>query len=369
MLAESENQTTRERTKTVAVELARQGIQPTPTEVRDRLGTGSMTTITAALKEWWKNEVPQRFAANSMAPANWDQPLIDAVDKLMSIARIAEGQRFEEDRQQFHLLMSGLRDELAQAEQARQDTIQLLTVESQQRKAAEHMSATLREALEHERVAAEQGRADREQLVDDLDKLQRQFEAATAKFAEETAQLRAAHAHELEKREAAHLLATQTVREDSARREQLAYDRFEGARAQLMEETSRLRDEFKESKTQLEDQLRSQQVESREREDQLRRKAALADRAEAEARGELKALRSQIQQLEDALERLRQEQQEREGSATVKSMDDAASYCRQRIAEDVPAFDITAELQEDFGLTRAEADEMVRTCLSTPPSQ
>lgn len=41
--------------KTAATELLKQGIKPTQQNVRERIGTGSITTINKALNEWWQD--------------------------------------------------------------------------------------------------------------------------------------------------------------------------------------------------------------------------------------------------------------------------------------------------------------------------
>lgn len=359
----TQGQTTRERTRNVALELLRSGEFPSVKDIRDRIGGGSNTTISDELLRWRKNDMPKLIGTGTPAPSHWSQAFVDMCDRLLMEARALERQLFEADRAQFQITVDGLQNEVLQLTRSRDEAFQLVTTESQGREAAEKLASTLQETLVHERAAAEQGRADREQLIDDLDKLQRQLEEALAAHAGELASLRQEHTYELDKLSASHALAMTTLREDTARREQLAYDRFEGARTQLMEETNRQREEFKAAQTDLEERLRRQEQEARAKEDQLRRNAALAERAESEARGELKALRHQLARAEADIDMLRKQPvATTPPDSTPSNLEAAREYCLKRLKEDVSAFDITAELQDEYGLILAEAESIVREC-------
>ena len=70
--------TKREKVYEIADDLLRQGIRPTQQNVRDKLGSGSLTTINKALNEWWSG-LGQRLDAQT---SGYDLP--DPVIKLAS---------------------------------------------------------------------------------------------------------------------------------------------------------------------------------------------------------------------------------------------------------------------------------------------
>jgi len=85
---------TRDRVFKVADELLEQGIKPTQQNVRDKLGSGSLTTINKALGEWWVSlserlqrmgqhpDIPQPVL--TIACKTWDQALAYAEDRFRS---------------------------------------------------------------------------------------------------------------------------------------------------------------------------------------------------------------------------------------------------------------------------------------------
>lgn len=71
---------TQEKARQVADQLLFEGTRPTQQNVRERLGTGSITTINKALNQWWQ-ELGGRLKANTEHPMIPD-PVADSAAKL-----------------------------------------------------------------------------------------------------------------------------------------------------------------------------------------------------------------------------------------------------------------------------------------------
>lgn len=82
--------------KAAADELLKEGIRPTQQNVRDRLGSGSITTINKALNAWWQ-ELGDRFRANTSHPMLPD-PVAEMASKLWAQAVLYSEREFEERR-------------------------------------------------------------------------------------------------------------------------------------------------------------------------------------------------------------------------------------------------------------------------------
>ena len=68
----------------IADQLLREGIKPTQQNVRDRLGSGSLTTINRALNEWWE-QLGSRLEAQTQG-FDLPDPVIKQVNRLWSEA-------------------------------------------------------------------------------------------------------------------------------------------------------------------------------------------------------------------------------------------------------------------------------------------
>ncbi|WP_173506027.1 DNA-binding protein [Marinobacterium sp. xm-d-579] len=86
---------TREQVYEIADELLRQGIKPTQQNVRDRLGSGSLTTINKALNEWWSG-LGQRLDAQASG-YDLPEPVIKLASKIWTDA-IAYANRASESK-------------------------------------------------------------------------------------------------------------------------------------------------------------------------------------------------------------------------------------------------------------------------------
>ncbi len=100
--------TKRENIYEIADELLRQGIKPTQQNVRDRLGSGSLTTINKALNEWWGG-LGQRLDAQTNG-YDLPEPVIKLASKIWSDA-VAYANRASESK---HYKIDEERKKLAQ---------------------------------------------------------------------------------------------------------------------------------------------------------------------------------------------------------------------------------------------------------------
>lgn len=102
----------------VANEIDAAGDKPTAVEVRKRLGSGSYTTITAALKEWVRPDDEEVGAELEPMPAEFEERVTQAGADLFAIAmRIAQ--------EQFQAERDGWTAERAQLEAERDEAIRL----------------------------------------------------------------------------------------------------------------------------------------------------------------------------------------------------------------------------------------------------
>ena len=105
------NRTTREKVAEIADELLRQGIKPTQQNVRDRLGSGSLTTINKALNEWWSG-LGQRLDAQTSG-YDLPEPVIKLASKIWSDAIAYANRATESKNTEAELERKKLSDELA----------------------------------------------------------------------------------------------------------------------------------------------------------------------------------------------------------------------------------------------------------------
>ncbi|SMF11027.1 DNA-binding protein [Pseudogulbenkiania subflava] len=230
------------RIRQVAFELVGEGVWPTVIEVRARLGTGSNTTINNTLKTW-RQEFLSRMAVSSRRP-DWPPGLAEAFEQIWQRACDESDHRLESIKQEWQTELAaekGANDELRQslenAELALVATRHELDMESAKLTA---MAGQLK-SEEARREALEQGLRDRElaleKAVAQVGKIQQEADGRFAEFKEKTeSQVR-------------------QEKEESARREALAYERLEGLRVRLYEQVEEERQQMKQEVGRLEGDL------------------------------------------------------------------------------------------------------------------
>lgn len=85
----------------VANEIDAAGDKPTAVEVRKRLGTGSYTTITAALKEWTRPDDEADAGELAPVPEEFEERMAQAGADLFAIAMKMAEERFQAERDQW----------------------------------------------------------------------------------------------------------------------------------------------------------------------------------------------------------------------------------------------------------------------------
>lgn len=349
-------------TRNAALEFLREGVFPTPNLIRDRIGFGSLTTISDELKQWRQEILPVMASAASSAPPHWTQERIDLYDGFMRQARALEREAFEQERTELHIAMDGIRNELSAAVDSRDEAFRLAAGERQGRESAERMIESLTNTLEHERLVAAQDRADREQLVADFSDLQVRHEEQAVQHKEATEALRAEHERHIGEINSQHEQAITSLKAEAQSREKLAYDRLDGVRQQLMEETDRQRAEFQTERSRLEHELEKLKQESRQREETYRLRTAAAERAAAEAAGEVKGLQKLIDRLERDAAKVN-DQAPIGGSPqpedpAIRAQEAKAFIARSR-QSGTAEFDILTALQDDFALSLDAAQALL----------
>lgn len=115
---------TYEKVFTVADELLEQGVRPTQQRVRDRLGSGSISTINKALGDWW-GLLGQRLKDQRSVPGMPD-PVADTANKLWQQALGYAERSFREQSEVFATQVRKQSEEAEQREQKAQQQAEVL---------------------------------------------------------------------------------------------------------------------------------------------------------------------------------------------------------------------------------------------------
>lgn len=99
----------------VANEIDAAGSKPTAVEARKRLGSGSYTTITAALKEWTQPDGDDKGAELEPVPAEFEEKMIQAGADLFALAMKIAGEQFQAERDAWTVERAGIEAERDEA--------------------------------------------------------------------------------------------------------------------------------------------------------------------------------------------------------------------------------------------------------------
>lgn len=303
------------RIRQVAFELVGEGVWPTVIEVRARLGTGSNTTINNTLKEW-RQEFLSRVAVSARRP-DWPAGLAEAFEQVWQRACDESDSRLESVRQEWQAELAAekeaggeLRQALESAELALVAARHELDMESAKLAAlAGQLKSEQARCESLERALQERGQALEKALVQ-VEKIQQESEGRFSEF------------REMAERQ------VQQEKEESARREALAYERLEGLRVRLYEQIEEERQQMKAAEERLEGELLAMRKE-------LGRSTALWQERLAERERECGRLSARLETLEEQREQLQR-------------MLDSESQGRNRLNEQL--------LEMSAVVTRAEAE-------------
>lgn len=105
------NTSTREKVYEIADDLLKKGIKPTQQNIRDRLGSGSLTTINKALNEWWVS-LGLRLDAQANG-YDLPEPVIKLASKIWGDAIAYANRASESKSKEVELELKKLSDEFA----------------------------------------------------------------------------------------------------------------------------------------------------------------------------------------------------------------------------------------------------------------
>ena len=262
--------------RAAAQELLAEGVWPTVVEVRERLGTGSNTTINNTLKAWRKDFLARAAAANRRP--EWPAALGAAFDAVWQQAcQQAEDALADARREAF-----AERDALAEACKA---------LEAEKDEEAQRVaSLRLDLAATHQELA--QAKTQAVLLSDELATLRTQLAALGAErdaAARRLADAQADAQARLAERDAQARAELTQARETAERREALAYERLEGLRIRLYEQVEDERRRMQEEKASAENALRQMRREHGRLSDEWRERLAEREREIGRLDGQLLA--------------------------------------------------------------------------------
>lgn len=230
------------RIRATAQQLVAEGIWPTVINVRERLGTGSNTTINNELRAW-RQWFLARVSSSTRRP-DWPDVLGDAMDALWQAACGQAESQLEALRAEATAELVALHEtSTRQAEALQEADAARLQAQEERETACAERDARAQACAHLERQLAERetelaaARRDAENLREQLRTLAHQHEAALA-----------AHEHQAG-------LRVQAAVADGEKREALAYERLEGLRAMLYEQADRERLEHGQEKKRLDAQI------------------------------------------------------------------------------------------------------------------
>lgn len=117
-------QGTRERVFAAADALLEAGIRPTQQAVREKIGSGSLTTINRALNDWWQT-LGERITRQQQHP-ELPEPVLNIANQLWDRALAYAENRFEEQRQQLLIEQQALHDRVNEQEHEGSQALQEL---------------------------------------------------------------------------------------------------------------------------------------------------------------------------------------------------------------------------------------------------
>ncbi|MDN0082439.1 DNA-binding protein [Crenobacter sp. SG2305] len=354
---------TREATRAAARQLLSEGIEPTTHLIRERIGFGSNTTIQDELSRIKKERLEREKNAAAAIPADWSQSRIELFEGFFQEARRLERQEFDAERQQMQQVVDQAHQEANEARLSREEAFRLASNESTLRQAATEQIASLEATLDFTRQDLASVRNERDRLQHELDEAHQRLSAELEAARQREDRLR----DEMQK-------AIDTTKEESAKREALAYERFEGMRIQLLQETERQRSEFVAERNQLQTELAETKKQSERRDQEWRLRTLAAEKEAASAAGEARVLERELQQVRTELSKCMEiiHQQSLRSDAHPTAVDEPTlaegiALAEQKHQEGLEEFDILALLQDEFELTLDQARYILQRVKDAQP--
>ncbi|MBX9267163.1 DNA-binding protein [Chromobacterium violaceum] len=299
------------RIRQAAFEMVAEGNWPTVADVRARLGSGSNTTINNTLKSW-RQEFLGKVAISSRRP-DWPPALAEAFDQVWQKACDEADLQLAAVREEAEAEAAALGKRLQEAERKNESAeaeIQSLRHELELRAARQ---VELDSLLQREKL-----------LTQSLEKERAALLEAAAESREKLGRERKLAAARLEELESEHQRQLLAAREESERKEALAYERLEGLRVRLYQQVEEERQDMKLQLQKLEDAL------NQARQDAAKVEALWQERLLERERenGGLQARLDLLAQREDALRHEALERQQALDAGNVRLQALAAQCAR-----------------------------------------
>lgn len=290
------------RIRQVAFELVEEGAWPTVVDIRNRLGTGSNTTINATLKDWRKDFL-SKVSLAAKRPG-WPPSLVQSFEALWQEACTAAEHQFDEQRQ-------AVQAALAEVEQEKQGLL-IQVAEGQKRESllSARLDEQVRQLVQLETQIHEQSQL-RQVAEGKVVELLQSVEVAK----QELASSRTRHDKQLHDVETKANQRVLLEKEEATRREALAYERLEGLRLRLYEQMEEERLSAKEERTRLEQELVQTKSWLRDIEQNYQARAAERDRDNGRLAATVELLESRCAGLDKEL--MEQRDRASDVSATV----------------------------------------------------
>ncbi|RXZ42622.1 DNA-binding protein [Crenobacter cavernae] len=280
------------RIRQAAFELVAEGSWPTVAEVRQRLGTGSNTTINNTLKEW-RHEFLSRIATSARRP-DWSPGVAEAFEQVWQKA-------CEEAERQ----LEGVKAEALEQVRALEVDLAAARVEIDAR-AGELVALanlvdgknTQLDTLEKQ-LRAEEARSKAQE--EQLGRLGASLEALRKEMREQQAQSDA----RLAEAEARTEQRVQEERLQAEKREALAYERLDGLRVRLYEQVEEERRQMKDVQKRVEDALAAERRARQQGEQQSRERLGEFERDNGRLSANLEVQLERVAQLAGELDRER----------------------------------------------------------------
>lgn len=281
------------RIRQAAFELVSEGTWPTVAEVRQRLGTGSNTTINNTLKAW-RQEFLSRIAVSSRRP-DWSTSLTEAFEQIWQKAcdeaeRQLDGVREETQAQAKELEVALVQAKLELEARAGEVSALAQTLELKEQRLSELNTRLEQEGEHRQNLEGQLGSAQTAQ-----DGLHKQLLEAQAQFDTRLAEA-----------EAKTEVRVQEERAQAEKRESLAYERLEGLRVRLYEQVEDERAAMKLSQKRLEDELAAERKAKNQQEIQWRERLSEMERASGRLAATVEVQNERLTQLAKEVEQERE---------------------------------------------------------------
>ncbi|MDN0082932.1 DNA-binding protein [Crenobacter sp. SG2305] len=282
------------RIRQAAYELVGEGIWPTVVEVRNRLGTGSNTTINNTLKSW-RQDFLSRMALSSRRP-DWPSGLAEAFEEIWQKACDAADAELATVRGEAQAEVAVLREESEQLTQRLAESDATLVSLGRELELKAGRIAEL-----EQRLAAEEAR--RTAQDENLAALAASLEASRKQLGEVQREADA-RVGDIEARAEERV---QAEKQAADKREALAYERLEGLRVRLYEQIEDERQAMKQSVKKLEDELAQQRRDSAKIDTVWRERLVERERENGRLGAKVEALDARVLELQASFDAARQD--------------------------------------------------------------